>query len=47
METETQARVLTALGCHELLGYLFSKPLPAEECEKFLREDAKMAEEAG
>ncbi len=47
VETETQARVLTELGCHELQGYLFSKPLPAEECEKFLRMDAKVAEEAG
>ncbi|MEM9176368.1 MAG: EAL domain-containing protein [Myxococcota bacterium] len=45
VETEEQARVLTELGCEELQGYLFSKPLPAEACPTFL-ERAEKPEEA-
>ncbi len=41
VETETQARFLTSLGCDELQGYLFSRPLPPEEFEAYLREAAK------
>jgi diguanylate cyclase (GGDEF)-like protein/PAS domain S-box-containing protein len=44
VETEEQARVLTELGCQELQGYLFSEPLPAEDCEAFL-ERAEKAED--
>ncbi|CAM9425985.1 unnamed protein product [Discosporangium mesarthrocarpum] len=44
VETEEQARVLTELGCQELQGYLFSKPLPAEECEAFLERVDKTLE---
>ena len=36
VETEEQARVLTELGCDELQGYLFSRPLPAEAFVAFL-----------
>ena len=46
VETEAQARVLTELGCQELQGYLFSKPLPAEDCEAFL-ERAEKVEDVG
>ena len=38
VETEEQARVLTALGCDELQGYLFSRPLGAEAFAAFLEE---------
>lgn len=31
VETEAQRRCLLSLGCHELQGYLFSRPVPAEE----------------
>ena len=44
VETEEQARVLIELGCQELQGYLFSKPLPAEECESFLERSEKVEE---
>ena len=44
VETEQQARVLTSLGCQELQGYLFSKPLPAEELAAFLRADEQKRE---
>ncbi|MGY8736329.1 MAG: EAL domain-containing protein [bacterium] len=44
VETETQCRVLTELGCDELQGYLFSKPLPAEEFARYLRRAEKATE---
>ncbi|NLR70412.1 EAL domain-containing protein [Novosphingobium sp. ERN07] len=31
VETEAQAEILRAAGCHELQGYLFGKPLPLAE----------------
>lgn len=31
VETEAQRRCLLSLGCHELQGYLFSRPVPADE----------------
>ena len=33
VETERQAQVLHRLGCHVMQGYLFSRPLPAEDFE--------------
>ena len=33
VETEEQSRLLRLLGCDEMQGYLFSKPVPAEEFE--------------
>lgn len=41
VETEGQARFLIDLGCDELQGYLFSKPLPPEEFKAFLELEAK------
>ncbi|MGM0594991.1 MAG: putative bifunctional diguanylate cyclase/phosphodiesterase, partial [Pseudomonadota bacterium] len=35
VETRQQADYLTAHGCHELQGYLFSPPIEAEEVEKW------------
>ena len=36
VETEDQLRILRALGCDRVQGYLFSKPLPASEVRPFL-----------
>ena len=38
VETAAQADFLTAHGCHELQGFLFSKPLPAAAFEDYLRQ---------
>ena len=34
VETEEQARLLRLLNCDEMQGYLFSKPIPAEQFER-------------
>jgi EAL domain-containing protein (putative c-di-GMP-specific phosphodiesterase class I) len=33
VETEEQARLLRLLNCDEMQGYLFSKPVPADQFE--------------
>jgi len=38
VETEDQERFLVAHGCDLLQGFLHSPPLPAEECERWLRQ---------
>ncbi|MFT7305757.1 MAG: EAL domain-containing protein (putative c-di-GMP-specific phosphodiesterase class I), partial [Candidatus Azotimanducaceae bacterium] len=37
VETEPQRECLASLGCHHYQGYLFSRPLPMEEFEEFVR----------
>ncbi len=37
VETREQHRFLQALGCHQLQGFLFSKPVPADEIDRLLR----------
>jgi diguanylate cyclase (GGDEF)-like protein len=32
VETAAQRQALVAMGCREMQGYLFSRPLPADEC---------------
>jgi len=39
VETEEQYAYLHALRCHEMQGYLFSPPLPANQFEELLAED--------
>ncbi|HJV94005.1 MAG TPA: EAL domain-containing protein, partial [Azonexus sp.] len=36
VETEAQKRALLSLGCDEMQGYLFSRPLPAAQLDDFL-----------
>jgi EAL domain-containing protein (putative c-di-GMP-specific phosphodiesterase class I) len=42
VETAAQADFLKAEGCHELQGYLFSKPLRAEAFEQMLQSRASV-----
>ena len=35
VETEQQAEILSGLGCDELQGYYFSKPLAAQDFEQW------------
>ncbi len=37
VETEEQARMLALLGCDQLQGYLFNRPLPASEVASLLQ----------
>jgi EAL domain-containing protein (putative c-di-GMP-specific phosphodiesterase class I) len=36
VETEEQARLLRLLRCHEMQGFLFSRPVPKEQLEYLL-----------
>ena len=38
VETNRQLDFLTANGCDEIQGYLFSRPLPESEFEAYLRQ---------
>jgi diguanylate cyclase (GGDEF)-like protein/PAS domain S-box-containing protein len=40
VETEEQLLFLTSHGCHAYQGYLFSRPLPLADFEKFIRRDS-------
>ena len=44
VETKEQLASVTAEGCNEVQGYLFSRPKPAVEVEKYLAEQAPKAE---
>jgi EAL domain-containing protein (putative c-di-GMP-specific phosphodiesterase class I) len=44
VETEEQSRLLRVLGCDEMQGYLFSRPVPGEVFEaRFLAVPAAVA----
>jgi diguanylate cyclase (GGDEF)-like protein/PAS domain S-box-containing protein len=36
VETKAQQRFLSEIGCHEMQGYLYSRPLPVTEFETFI-----------
>src|SRR5207237_5179168 len=37
VETEEQRTILKQLGCDDIQGYIFSRPLPANEVETLMR----------
>jgi EAL domain-containing protein (putative c-di-GMP-specific phosphodiesterase class I) len=44
VEDDEQVRLLRDLGCDQIQGYLVSRPIPAEEVEKYLpRAEGKAA----
>ena len=43
VETEAQLAFLRSNGCDEIQGYFFARPTHAEECERMLREERKLA----
>jgi EAL domain-containing protein (putative c-di-GMP-specific phosphodiesterase class I) len=43
VETESQKQALKALGCTEMQGYLFSRPIPADKLAELLPPPAKVA----
>lgn len=47
VETESQLNYLSAHYCDEIQGYFFSKPLPAPEFEKLLREKKQLVSDRG
>jgi EAL domain-containing protein (putative c-di-GMP-specific phosphodiesterase class I) len=47
VETRDQLQFLQAHGCDEMQGYLFSRPVAAEECAEMLRENRRLALPAG
>ncbi|MBK8016502.1 MAG: EAL domain-containing protein [Betaproteobacteria bacterium] len=42
VETDEQLAFLRELGCDEIQGFLFSKPVPAEDFEDLLRRDVRL-----
>jgi len=42
VETDDQIKFLSAHGCDEIQGYVFSKPVSAEDCGRMLREGNKL-----
>lgn len=42
VETEAELAFLRKLGCDEMQGYYFSKPLPADEMTALLKEDRRL-----
>ena len=45
VESEAQRSFLAQLGCHACQGYLFSRPLPIERLEAFMREARRSGRE--
>jgi diguanylate cyclase (GGDEF)-like protein len=42
VETVGQCELLVAMGCNELQGYLFSRPIPADELERLALDDHRL-----
>jgi len=43
VETEEQMKTLKEMGCDVIQGYYFSRPLPADEFERFITEKTSAA----
>lgn len=43
VETEAQLTYLLSIGCEKVQGYFFSRPLPAEEAESYIRNNPGIA----
>ena len=41
VEIEAQREVLTRMGCHAYQGYLFSRPLPLDEFDRFVKQASR------
>jgi EAL domain-containing protein (putative c-di-GMP-specific phosphodiesterase class I) len=41
IETQVQRDRLSSMGCRDGQGYLFSRPLPADQFEAYLREQSR------
>jgi sensor c-di-GMP phosphodiesterase-like protein len=46
VETETQAAFLLKEGCEEAQGFLYSKPLPADEFARYLERHRLVAKKS-
>jgi EAL domain-containing protein (putative c-di-GMP-specific phosphodiesterase class I) len=46
VEIEEQLNFLLSHGCHQIQGYLISRPLPADELERFARKHQEIAASA-
>ena len=44
VETEQQAALLLELGCDQMQGYLFSRPVPPQQVPKLLRQQDQTAQ---
>ena len=42
VDNREQMAFLRDLGCDQLQGFLFSKPLPADDYERMVREGARL-----
>lgn len=42
VETMKQLEFLRSMGCHEMQGYLFSKPVPADQATRLLTEERRL-----
>jgi EAL domain-containing protein (putative c-di-GMP-specific phosphodiesterase class I) len=47
VETEEQLEFLSAHGCDEMQGYLFSRPVSADDCARMLSEGRKLGTTRG
>jgi EAL domain-containing protein (putative c-di-GMP-specific phosphodiesterase class I) len=45
IEAYQQAEILRRLGCSVGQGFLFARPMPAEQCLQFLRDNTETAKE--
>ena len=41
VETDDQAQFLESCGCDTAQGYLYAKPLPVQEAEKYLKNNVQ------